>query len=546
MLYKRPNFKMGGSPTGIETLEPRKKFQFGTSQFSFLEPGLQRELRIENELKNRAKPRTYSTRIGPTRTPFQARFPLLSSTTQAMGIPSVSTAATLASPFVPVGVMAYLNRPKTTEALKFMKGKADELSPQEQFTFDETNLDVGDFYEELSRKNKEGEPISFLDAFLLDPETGTYPKFAGRVEDQEKRIQAEKAKKDQDKAEEIDDFYTEGKTATVLPGESVLDAVLREGKVISEKRAEDTKTPKIKDTSPGGEVVEDSFDTYFNKSLSRLEKYLGSSNRETRGKISLALSEAVGTPGSLADKASVLNNALLNIATGKRKDKKEIAKLAFAAATELEKADRTAGKKGTTEKLIERAQTLSAIDKRTPDQDLELRLTRAALGDNKKLANLNQVLAAGKDVRKDITKYKEELSVIEKFEGAAKEQAQNKANDTKQDILSTIRILQNYGVDNETLKSLFGDDIRLFMAEGGRAKMAVGGAMEASANPVDTKLSFNDLRTRLPQEITDDIVNLIANSEEALQDFAYIRTQGDVEKFNVKYGVNLVLPQDTA
>jgi len=546
MLYKRPNFKMGGSPTGIETLEPRKKFQFGTPGFSFLEPGLQRELRIENELKNRAKPRTYSTRIGPTRTPFQARFPLLSSTTQAMGIPSVSTAATLASPFVPVGVMAYLNRPKTTEALKFMKGKTDELSPQEQFTFDETNLDVGDFYEELSRKNKEGEPISFLDAFLLDPETGTYPKFAGRVEDQEKRIQAEKAKKDQDKAEEIDDFYTEGKTATVLPGESVLDAVLREGKVISEKRAEDTKTPKIKDTSPSGEVVEDSFDTYFNKSLSRLEKYLGSSNRETRGKISLALSEAVGTPGSLADKASVLNNALLNIATGKRKDKKEIAKLAFAAATELEKADRTAGKKGTTEKLIERAQTLSAIDKRTPDQDLELRLTRAALGDNKKLANLNQVLAAGKDVRKDITKYKEELSVIEKFEGAAKEQAQNKANDTKQDILSTIRILQNYGVDNETLKSLFGDDIRLFMAEGGRAKMAVGGAMEASANPVDTKLSFNDLRTRLPQEITDDIVNLIANSEEALQDFAYIRTQGDVEKFNVKYGVNLVLPQDTA
>ena len=39
MLYKRPMFKMGGSPTGIETLEPRKKFQFGTSQFSFLEPG---------------------------------------------------------------------------------------------------------------------------------------------------------------------------------------------------------------------------------------------------------------------------------------------------------------------------------------------------------------------------------------------------------------------------------------------------------------------------------------------------------------------------
>ena len=539
MLYKRPNFKMGGSPTGIETLEPRKKFQFGTPGFQFLEPGLQRELQIQNELRNKPKPKTYSTRIGPTRTPFQARFPLLSSSTSAIGVPSVSTAATLASPFVPVGVMAYLNRPKTTEALKFMRSAPSG-------TFDETNLDVGDFYEKLRDKNKEGEPISFLDAFLLDPETGTYPRFAGRTEDREKKIKAEIAKKDQDKAEEIDDFYTEGKTATVLPGESVLDAVLREGKVISEKRAEDTKTPKIKDTSPGGEVVEDSFDSMFNKQLSRLEKYLGSTNRETKGKVALALSDAVGTPGSLADKAAALNKSLLGIASAKKRDKRELAKLAFAATTELEKADRAAGKKGTTEKLTERAQVLSAIDKRTPDQDLELRLTRAALGDNKKLANLNQVLAAGKDVRKDIVNYKEQLSVIDKLDGGAKEQAQKTADDTKQDILSTIRILTSYGVDNETLRSLFGDDIKLFMADGGRAKMAVGGAMEASANPVNTKLSFNDLRTRLPQEITDDIVNLIANSEEALQDFAYIRTQGDVEKFNVKYGVNLVLPQDTA
>ena len=527
MLYKRPNFKMGGSPTGIETLTPRVKAFNGFPGFEFLEPGLKQELRSQ------MKP---PSGIGLTRGSRGAR---LLTQLRNLSIPGASTTGLMTLPFAPTAAMAYLNRPKTTEALKFMKSAPSG-------TFDETNLDVGEFYKELSKKNKEGESISFLDAFLLDPETGTYPKFAGRTEDREKKIKSEIAKKDQDKAEEIDDFYTEGKTATVLPGESVLDAVLREGKVISEKRAEDTKTPKIKDTSPGGEVVEDSFDSMFSKQLSRLEKYLGSTNRETKGKVALALSDAVGTPGSLADKAAALNKSLLGIASAKKRDKRELAKLAFAATTELEKADRAAGKKGTTEKLIERAQILSAIDNRTPDQDLELRLTRAALGDNKKLANLNQVLAAGKDVRKDITKYKEQLSVIEKFEGGAKEQAQNAADDTKQDILSTIRILQNYGVDSATLKSLFGDDIRLFMAEGGRAKMAVGGAMEASANPVDTKLSFNDLRTRLPQEITDDIVNLIANSEEALQDFAYIRTQGDVEKFNIKYGVNLVLPQDTA
>jgi len=57
------------------------------------------------------------------------------------------------------------------------------------------------------------------------------------------------------------------------------------------------------------------------------------------------------------------------------------------------------------------------------------------------------------------------------------------------------------------------------------------------------KLTYEEIRNRLPQEITDDIVKLISNSAEALQDFAYIKTQQDVNQFNIKYGVNLVLPQ---
>ena len=59
------------------------------------------------------------------------------------------------------------------------------------------------------------------------------------------------------------------------------------------------------------------------------------------------------------------------------------------------------------------------------------------------------------------------------------------------------------------------------------------------------KLSYEEIRNRLPQEITNDIVKLLADSSEALQDFAYIKTQQDVNQFNVKYGVNLVLPQNT-
>ena len=55
-------------------------------------------------------------------------------------------------------------------------------------------------------------------------------------------------------------------------------------------------------------------------------------------------------------------------------------------------------------------------------------------------------------------------------------------------------------------------------------------------------MSYEELRSRLPQTITDDIVRLLANSSEALEDFATIQTEQDVSNFNRKYNVNLVLP----
>jgi len=62
--------------------------------------------------------------------------------------------------------------------------------------------------------------------------------------------------------------------------------------------------------------------------------------------------------------------------------------------------------------------------------------------------------------------------------------------------------------------------------------------------PEQPKIDYETLRARLPQEITDDIVRLIAASPEALEDFATIATQEDVNQFNKKYSVNLVLPQE--
>ena len=99
-------------------------------------------------------------------------------------------------------------------------------------------------------------------------------------------------------------------------------------------------------------------------------------------------------------------------------------------------------------------------------------------------------------------------------------------------------------------------------AEGGRAGYRVGGGVmgggedmganrvtETATTPEPTKIqempiSYDQLRARLPKEIGDDIVRLISASPEALEDFATISTQSDVDLFNQKYSVNLVLPQE--
>ena len=52
------------------------------------------------------------------------------------------------------------------------------------------------------------------------------------------------------------------------------------------------------------------------------------------------------------------------------------------------------------------------------------------------------------------------------------------------------------------------------------------------------------LRARLPEEITDDIVRLIAYNPEAFKDFAAIETQEDVINFNKMYQVELVIPAE--
>jgi len=73
------------------------------------------------------------------------------------------------------------------------------------------------------------------------------------------------------------------------------------------------------------------------------------------------------------------------------------------------------------------------------------------------------------------------------------------------------------------------------MAPGPEMMQPQGGGQDMGEDP------FQILRARLPEEIPDEVVSLIAYNKGAFQDFANIQDQDDVDLFNQKYNVQLVV-----
>ena len=111
----------------------------------------------------------------------------------------------------------------------------------------------------------------------------------------------------------------------------------------------------------------------------------------------------------------------------------------------------------------------------------------------------------------------------------------------KNDVFDPAKVAEKY----PALAGLLYDE----MADGGRAGYNVGGSAmmpavaEAEEDQVEN-LSFTELRARLPQSIDNNIVQVIANSKQALLDFANIRDQQDVDEFNQRYNVSLNIAQE--
>ena len=112
---------------------------------------------------------------------------------------------------------------------------------------------------------------------------------------------------------------------------------------------------------------------------------------------------------------------------------------------------------------------------------------------------------------------------------------------------------------NQYLSGSFG--VQESNASGGRVGRMMGSPMmgeQPMANPMaverkdvamETKGQTNDvyamLRARLPQEIPDEVVRLLAYNKQAFADFASIKNQEDVTSFNEKYNVSMNIDVST-
>tara|TARA_R100001224_G_scaffold111762_2_gene92556 strand:- start:316 stop:1863 length:1548 start_codon:yes stop_codon:yes gene_type:complete len=310
---------------------------------------------------------------------------------------------------------------------------------------------------------------------------------------------------------------------------------------------------------------EKSYETAYDAEVKKLEKLLGKT--DYKGEVAIALSDAIGTPGSIADKASVLNKTLLNIMGAKKKQKGRIAEIAYDAVNKIKMAEIAAGKQTANEKYVEEARALKRIINDPNSSTAEKARAEAQL---KNLSDAISVLGKGDSIQLRREK-KAALDQVSSSLFAIKRAKEKDKKDLIDQLISEYRnTIGGYPEFKEDIDRIIinakieGVDPSKF-AMGGRVKRAEGtpksdmsGAVEMEETVKETitegpetptapvrKMDYAELRNRLPKEITDDVIQLISKSQEAMQDFAYIRTQGDVDSFNLKYGVNLVLPANT-
>ena len=316
------------------------------------------------------------------------------------------------------------------------------------------------------------------------------------------------------------------------------------GEIEQQVEIKDYKTKEGKDTDPRSEI---------RKEADMLKNMLRDEGLTT-AENALIVARALATPGGINAKIAAAGEMALPVLRERAKLDKEAVLKAYERTGELEKARITAGALTGQQKLV-REDVETTKQKAIQEGKVTYKPDGTPMYDGLTEVEIKQRVLApifGKYTAKEL-----DAKIIEtrKFEQRLNEELAKPKPDQK--IIKTLQ--EKIDINKQLYKFATGG--RVNKATGGMSitdttvEDTTDGTTRQSETLVDTnvdgfpmkpvqKLTFEEIRNRLPKEITDDIVRLIANSSEALQDFAYIKTQQDVNQFNVKYGVNLVLPQN--
>ena len=295
------------------------------------------------------------------------------------------------------------------------------------------------------------------------------------------------------------------------------------------------------------------------KESGELRELLGRDDDISKAEAALVLSEALGTPGTIAQKIQRGLKAAVPLKKARAEQDKAITLTAYKLAKEKEQQQIRAGTlPGSIRELEYQAKSLKdSGDPRYANMSVQQIINENILASrpmSPKEKVRTEILLADRTVIRD-----ESQALIDK------QRELNKLDPTK-DKAKYDKLKQLYDKDLEKIQTYLNypefqfyfpkeynllSSQRTMKAEGGLtedekepdviASNVNFGGTTTPIKPVQ-KLDYATLRDRLPKEINDQVVQLLASSEQALQDFAYITSQNDVNNFNVKYGVNLIIP----
>jgi hypothetical protein len=444
------------------------------------------------------------------------------------------------------GIMSHVE-PRVNAAMGFPNFGVTQMPPQSQ-------LDA--FRQaEIARQNRLSKDFNILGPAFTMPKDfpGTVNDYRNFLREQEKSMMTDK--------------NISGGIAQLQPGQTAFDAVF--APVDLEMAKQKAEKQKLLEDKPDPGKDEPAYEGTDIKSEVRKEsemlRELLKDDKYSKGEAALIIAGALAEPGSFSDKIKKATELAAPVARRTREEDKAITLTAYKLAKEKEQQQIKAGTLPKEIKILELGARAEA--ERTGgnyETILRDRLSKfGGLDETMQRAVVSMLSGSGQI-----------FDLVNTIKDARARRAEAVA--AGKDTTKIDKQLTDYMSEFETYRSAQGFEEAfpqlVNFKEGGRVKRAIGSdedgetsdiiSSQVSFTPETTtkdsmtdetvvekpveNLSFAELRDRLPPEITDDVVQMLASSEEALQDFAYIRTQQDINQFNVKYGVNLVIPPTQA